>query len=53
VRDALAGLRLNLQDGASTPPICVAGVQRFQFDNNGTWYAVLIDVEAIAQFTPK
>jgi phage gp37-like protein len=53
VRNALAGLTLTLEDGNKTMPIALAGVERFQFDPNGTWYAVLIDVEAVAQFTPK
>src|SRR5437868_11921467 len=38
VRNALAGLRLNLpDDGMSTMPTVIAGVERFQFDKNGTW----------------
>jgi hypothetical protein len=53
VRDAAAGLRLTLEDGTITMPTAVAGVERFQFDKNGTWYAVLLDVQALAQFTPK
>jgi phage gp37-like protein len=55
VRNVLAGLRLPIEDEDKTvlPPIAVLGTQRFQFDKNGTWFAVPIEVEAIAQFDPK
>jgi hypothetical protein len=53
VRDAVAGLRLTLDDQSITMPIALAGAERFQFDTKGTWYAVMMDVQAMAQFTPK
>jgi hypothetical protein len=53
VRDALAGLKLLLADGSKTEPITLLGVQREQFDSNGTWYSVLVSVGGTAQFTVK
>lgn len=52
VRDAIGGLRLTLPDGR-TMPTKYLGCELYQFDKNGTWYAVRAGVNALAQFSDK
>lgn len=49
VRAAVAGARLQLEDGASTAPTTLLGVDPYP-SKNGLWYSVNAGVNAIAQF---
>lgn len=51
MRALLAGAKLALPDGETSEPLMLAGVQRFQFDANGMWYALTVVASSTSQFT--
>lgn len=54
VRDAVAGQRLTLTENAQkTAPMRLVSTKPFQFDANGTWYAVRFALRHVAQFSNK